>query len=138
MNFDTVQSDKVKQYYSYSFHIKKKSQLLETSDIKEYLPYALLKEVIYYNQRDILAPMFKAFESDNLMRDIASVLTNVIYMPGDYIIYKDQIGEEMYFIVEGQVQIIAADKQTVLKTLSKGNYFGEIAIFMNSRRISYV
>jgi len=35
------------------------------------------------------------------MREIASVLTNVIYMPGDYIIYKDQIGEEMFFIVEG-------------------------------------
>jgi len=97
-----------------------------------------LKEVIYFSQRDVLAPMFKAFKSENLMREVASVLTNVIYMPGDYIIYKDQIGEEMYFIVEGQVQIIAADKQTVLKTLSKGNYFGEIAIFMHTKRISYV
>jgi len=26
----------------------------------------------------------------------------------------------------------------VIKTLSKGNYFGEIAIFMNTKRISFV
>ena len=44
----------------------------------------------------------------------------------------------MYFIVEGSVQIIAADKETVLKVLTKGNYFGEIAIFMHTKRISYV
>lgn len=36
------------------------------------------------------------------------------------------------------MQVIAADKQTVLKTLSKGDYFGEIAIFMHTKRISYV
>ena len=47
--------------------------------------------------------MFKTFKSDNLIREISSVLTNVIFLPGDYIIYKDQIGEEMYFIVEGSV-----------------------------------
>lgn len=82
--------------------------------------------------------MFKTFKSDNLIREISSVLTNVIFLPGDYIIYKDQIGEEMYFIVEGSVNVIAADKETVLKTLSKGNYFGEIAIFMHTKRISYV
>lgn len=44
----------------------------------------------------------------------------------------------MYFIVEGSVYIIAADKQTVLNTLEKGRYFGEIAIFLESKRISYV
>ena len=128
----------MEQYFAYSFFIKQRTQLVEMKDLKNLLPYALLKDVLYYSQRDILAPMFKTFKSDNLMREVASVLTNVIYMPGDYIIYKDQIGEEMYFIVEGQVLIIAGDKQTVLKTLSKGSYFGEIAIFMHSRRISYV
>lgn len=47
--------------------------------------------------------MFKHFKSDNLIKEVASALSNMIYMPGDYIIYKDQIGEEMYFIVEGYV-----------------------------------
>ena len=59
-------------------------------------------------------------------------------MPGDYIIQKDQIGEEMYFIQEGTVHVIGGDKSTVLKKLTKGSYFGEIAIFMKTRRMAYV
>jgi CRP-like cAMP-binding protein len=44
----------------------------------------------------------------------------------------------MYFVIEGQVQVLASDKQTVLKTLGKGNFFGEIAIFMKIKRLTYV
>ena len=36
------------------------------------------------------------------------------------------------------MHIIAGDKDTVLKTLEKGSYFGEIALFMHTKRISYV
>ena len=44
----------------------------------------------------------------------------------------------MYFIVQGHVCILAGDKQTVVARLSKGQYFGEIAIFFSIRRTSYV
>ncbi len=44
----------------------------------------------------------------------------------------------MYFVIEGQVQVIAGDKSTVLKTLGRGNFFGEIAIFMKMKRMAYV
>lgn len=101
MNFDISHRKRVEEFYSYTFYIKKKSKLVEINDIKDYLPYSLTKETLYYSQREILAPMFNSFKSDNLIREVAAVLTNVIYTPGDYIIYKDQVGEEMFFIVEG-------------------------------------
>jgi len=44
----------------------------------------------------------------------------------------------MYFIIEGVVQVIAGDKTTVLKNLGKGDYFGEMAIFLRSKRSAYV
>ena len=44
----------------------------------------------------------------------------------------------MYFIVEGSVAIVSADKRTVLATLDKGRYFGEIAIFLEQPRNAYV
>jgi len=69
-----------------------------------------LKEVLYYNSRDLLTPMFYQFKSENLIRELASVLENTIFLPGDYIIHKGDIGNEMYFIVQGRVFIIAADK----------------------------
>ena len=44
----------------------------------------------------------------------------------------------MYFIIEGVVQVIGGDKTTVLKNLGKGEYFGEMAIFLRTKRSAYV
>ena len=82
--------------------------------------------------------MFKDFGSENLIKELSLALIGQIFLPQDYIIIKDTIGNEMFFIVEGSVHVIAADKITVAKTLSKGDYFGEIAIFFKSKRVAYV
>lgn len=82
--------------------------------------------------------MFADFDSENLIKELSTVLRTHVFLPGDYIINKGEIGEQMYFIVDGQVLIIAADKQTVVNKLCKGQYFGEIAIFFSMKRTSYV
>ena len=52
---------------------------------------------------------------------------------------KDDIGEEMYFIIEGTVNILTIDESGIIISLSKGNYFGEIALFSeNAKRICSV
>ena len=51
---------------------------------------------------------------------------------------KDENGEEMFFIAEGSVNVLSADKMTVLKTLHKGSFFGEIAIFLDTKRTTFV
>jgi CRP-like cAMP-binding protein len=82
--------------------------------------------------------MFKSFRSENMLKDLSFMMKNAIYMPGDYIIVKDQPADEMYFIKEGSVNVIGSDKSTILKTLKKGSFFGEIAIFIKTMRIAYV
>ncbi len=53
--------------------------------------------------------------------------------------HKDDLGEEMYFIRDGTVNVLSANENQIIKTLSKGDYFGEIALFIaNSRRICSV
>ena len=83
------QRKRVETYFSYSHKIKNTLKLIECKDLQGYLPYCLEKDVLYYSAKDILEPMFKHFKSDNLIKDVASVLSNMIFMPGDYIIYKD-------------------------------------------------
>jgi CRP-like cAMP-binding protein len=46
-----------------------------------------------------------------------------VFQPGDQIIHEGTIGDKMYFIQEGVVDIIKSDGQ-VLTTLSDGSYFG--------------
>ena len=50
-------------------------------------------------------------------------------MPNDYIIYKDDIGEEMYFIIEGLVNILSPSEDKIITTLTDGNYFGKKNLF---------
>ena len=52
---------------------------------------------------------------------------------------KDDLGEEMYFIRDGNVNVLSPNENQIIITLSKGDYFGEIALFIaNSRRICSV
>ena len=82
--------------------------------------------------------MFAEYGSENLIRGLCAVLRGIIFLPNDFIIEKGTVGEEMYFIVEGSVHIIASDKQTVVNTLREGSYFGEVAIFFETKRNAYV
>jgi CRP-like cAMP-binding protein len=83
-------------------------------------------------------PMFGKFNSENFIKEICLYLEHVIFLPDSFIVIKGEIGEEMYFIAEGSVNVLAEDKKSVLKTLNKGDFFGEIAIFMNTTRTTFV
>jgi len=117
---DATQESKVEQYFAYSWHLHKSTKMFSIKSLSTQLPYRLSKEVMYYSTRHLLEPMFKSFGSENLIKDISTSLVQTIYLPGDFIILKDDIGEEMYFIAEGTVYVVAADKRTVLNTLGQG------------------
>jgi len=120
------------------FYQKTNSTILDFAELQDFLPASLVKEIIFHQNKELLSGMFKDFGSENLIKELSAVLTTQIFLPDDYIINKGELGEEMYFIVQGSVSILAGDKQTVVAQLDKGSYFGEIAIFFSTRRTSYV
>lgn len=69
--------------------------------MSNFLPYSVLREVIFEIQKETLESMFKNFNSENLIRELSFVMKTTIYMAGDFIITKGQEGEEMFFIIEG-------------------------------------
>ncbi|XP_052317901.1 cyclic nucleotide-gated cation channel beta-3-like [Oncorhynchus keta] len=59
---------------------------------------------------------------DMLMR-----LESVVYLPGDFVCKKGEIGREMYIIKQGAVQVVGRpDLKTVFVTIRAGSVFGEI------------
>ncbi|CUG89848.1 cation efflux transmembrane transport protein, putative [Bodo saltans] len=68
---------------------------------------------------------------DDLHRSARLLLCNclekVTYCPEQYVIYAGEIGNEMFFLNHGFVDIFGA-KGLYLVTLRHGNYFGEMAI----------
>ena len=53
-------------------------------------------------------------------------------MPNDYIIRDGEVGKELFFLVEGIAKVIINPETIIM--LKKGDYFGEIALIINSKR----
>lgn len=103
------------------------------------LPPSLRTEVALFMKRDLIqrVPLFQD-ASDAFIREIALEMDAVVFMPGDYIIRAGERGRDMYFISLGTVEVLAPDGQTVYDTLSEGNFFGEIALFLEHPRTASV
>lgn len=71
-------------------------------------------------------------------------------MVGEYIIRKDEVGEEMYFIskvpfpieskltVKGAAEVCSGDGKTIFKVLNDGDFFGELALLSAQKRSASV
>ncbi|XP_067904997.1 uncharacterized protein [Heterodontus francisci] len=64
-----------------------------------------------------------------MIYDMLKRLKSVVYLPGDYVCRKGEIGREMYIIKAGEVQVVGGpDGKTVFVTLRAGSVFGEISL----------
>ena len=87
------------------------------------------KDVINYNCRSLVSSVpFFTNADPNFVSDVVTKLRFEVFQPGDQIIHEGTIGDKMYFIQEGVVDIIKADGQ-ILTTLSDGSYFGGLFFF---------
>ena len=103
------------------------------------LPPTLRAEVSLVLNQEIIekVPLF-AGASDDFIRSIAVKMHPRIYLPDDYIIRASEIGDEMYFISRGKVEVISPDGSTIYATLSGGDFFGEMALLYDQPRTANV
>lgn len=85
------------------------------TDIALSVHYRMLKKV----------DLFKECER-TVIRDLVVKLRPVLFLPGDYICKKGEIGQEMYIVNKGKVCVTEGSK--ILVTLSEGSVFGEISV----------
>jgi CRP-like cAMP-binding protein len=79
--------------------------------------------------------LFKSLNRDELLtiHDWTEVIT---VGPGEFIIKESQVGQAMYVILDGEVEIFTLDhegKIVILATLKNGDYFGEQALMPDSK-----
>ena len=123
---------RVRNYYDYLWEQRR---VFDETRILKDLPPSLRTEVSLFLKRDLIenVPLFQG-ASDAFIREVALELESVVVMPGDEIIKAGERGRDMYFISRGTLEALAPDGQTLYRTLSDGDFFGEIALFLDQPR----
>eukprot|EP00397_Hematodinium_sp_SG-2012_P003294 GEMP01003302.1.p1 GENE.GEMP01003302.1~~GEMP01003302.1.p1 ORF type:complete len:993 (+),score=149.42 GEMP01003302.1:221-3199(+) len=73
-----------------------------------------------------------------IIREMVTLLNDIIFLPGDYVVRFGEHGDSMYFIISGKCAVLASDNETILSILERGSYFGEIALLTGVRRTAFV
>jgi len=81
---------------------------------------------------------FFDFCSNDIIKALAIRLKPKIFSIGDELAYVGDIGQEMFFIDKGSVEVMSSDGKTVFATLVKGAFFGETSLFFKTKRTSTV
>ncbi|MEE3234552.1 MAG: ion transporter [Candidatus Latescibacterota bacterium] len=93
------------------------------------LPDSLHTEVALFLRKPLLSkvPLFKeagvAFH-----KEVVRHLSIHIYMPGDLIVRRGDLGSSMFFISKGSVRIVDSDHGDDLAVLREGSFFGETSL----------
>lgn len=96
----------------------------------------------YFIKKNDEDPVIQSLESipvfDNLtskeFREISRLVHKRNYKKGEIIFKKDSPGEGMYIVLSGSVKIKDPDSETNFASLTKNNFFGEMALLDKETR----
>ncbi|XP_065147835.1 cyclic nucleotide-gated channel beta-1-like [Paramisgurnus dabryanus] len=119
--------NRVKTWYSYTWQSQ---GMLDEQELLVQLPDKMRLDIAVDVNYSIISkvPLFQGCDRQMIF-DMLKRLRSVVYLPGDYICKKDEVGREMYIIKAGEVQVVGGpDGKTVFVTLKAGAVFGEVSL----------
>uniref|UniRef100_A0A8D0HL52 Cyclic nucleotide gated channel subunit beta 3 n=1 Tax=Sphenodon punctatus TaxID=8508 RepID=A0A8D0HL52_SPHPU len=126
-----IVQNRVRTWYEYTWASQgmlDESELLEQMPGKIQLAIAVDVNFAIVSKVDLFKGCYTQMYYDMLLR-----LKSIVYLPGDFVCKKGEIGREMYIIKQGEVQVLGGpDGTKVLVTLRAGAVFGEISLLAAS------
>lgn len=82
-------------------------------------------------------PFFRNASSE-FLRDLIPRLDEREFAAGDAIVHEGDVGDEMYFLTKGQVEVLRGDPPQRLTVMREGSFFGELAILSDAPRAATI
>ncbi len=126
--------ERIRNYYTYMYN---KRMGYDESSFLQGLPDTLRQEVSLHLKKESveMIPIFQNAGED-FIKDIALHLKPVVFTPGDFIFKEGEMGNEMFFVVQGELKVM--NNNRTITTFTGGDFFGEISLFKNITRTASV
>lgn len=73
-----------------------------------------------------------------LINRIVMAFEEVVFSPGDVIIRKGELADEMYFLIKGTCEVHLQNFGDIVATKQSGDFFGEVALLTNQPRTAWI
>lgn len=124
---------KIRTYYNFMW-TKKKGYRDDT--LLDGLPGKIRAELFAHINLPMLQKIpFLKNASPDLIDDLMVELKSRIFIPDERVFRAGDIGDALYFIESGQIDIVGADGQHIA-SLGEGNFFGEMALISDQPRLA--
>ncbi|XP_059182722.1 cyclic nucleotide-gated cation channel beta-3 [Centropristis striata] len=124
--------NRVRTWYNYTWAAQ---GMLDESELLDKMPLVMRTAIAV----DINLATFQKIAlfqgcDQQMLVDMLLRLKSIIYLPGDFVVKKGDIGKEMYIIKSGAVQVVGGpDNSIVFVTLKAGCVFGEISLLQSAK-----
>ncbi|XP_058949071.2 uncharacterized protein [Pocillopora verrucosa] len=128
---------RVISYYEYLW-LRNKG--IDASSLFEGLPLALQADISVSLYKDMIerVPLFEGTEI-GFLKMLSMKMKPVYFLAKEYIVRKGDIGQEMYFIHRGTVEVVSEhDEPIVFDTMGEGRFFGEISVVFSCPRTASI
>jgi hypothetical protein len=126
-----------RQVFSFYHHLLNERMSDKDNTIINELPQALQSELNIYMKIKLIKNVHIFSDSSTpCLKMIAQKLQQSYFSPSEYIIRNGTVGEKMFIIAHGEVEVVQEHK--TLATLKDGQFFGEIALLEESKRVADV
>ncbi|CAG7734016.1 unnamed protein product [Allacma fusca] len=120
--------ERVKLWITYTWQ---QQRTLDEQNILSLLPQKMQTDIALHVHIEMLNKV-KLFQHCEVafLRDLVPRFRSVIFLPGDFVCRKGEVGKEMYIVQTGSVNVIGGPpgKELTLASLKSGAIFGEIAL----------
>jgi voltage-gated potassium channel len=126
--------ERVYDYYAYLWETRNSSS---PAAVLDELPHSLALEVRLFLNRGILQKVDLFRSADEMfIREVVLKLRPEIFLPGDFIIRQGAMGDCMYFLSTGEVEVLVS--QARVAVLGAGSPFGETALIRDEKRMASI
>jgi len=127
-----------RRIHDYHFYVWQKRLGYNEADFLKTLPRNLKAEVALFVKSEVLDRVEIFHDAEpRFLEDVALRLRPEVLGPGERVVEQGEPGEDMYFIVRGELEVIDGDGKA-FATLTEGDFFGEIALFTDEPRTATV